>query len=124
MDADSWLHWARRGWSENAHFTFAVLDQWGDVSAACDIKSNSVTDAEIGYWCSTSASGIMTNAVRAMIEVALHAGFQSFIAYTRPGNVRSIAVLGRLGFSCSTVGGVDGRFRHHYCPHGSAVTHS
>lgn len=122
-DADAWLYWAYRGWSENTHFAFAVLDQWGDVLAACDIKSNSVIDAEIGYWCSTAASGIMTDAVRAMIDVALRAGFRSFIAYTRPGNVRSVAVLGRLGFARPTVAGDDGRFRHRYCPRSSTVTH-
>ncbi len=114
--AEAWLQWARRGWLENTHFAFAVLDEQGDIVAACDIKSNTVRDAEIGYWCSKSASGIMTHAVRAMIDLALRAGFQSFTAYTHPGNTRSLAVLNRLGFSCPEVAGDDGRFLHCYDP--------
>jgi RimJ/RimL family protein N-acetyltransferase len=81
-------------------------------------KSNTEIDAEIGYWCSASASGIMTNALHAMIRTALHAGFQSFIAYTRPGNMRSVAVLNRLGFSHGPAAGDDGRLLHGYRPEG------
>lgn len=113
-DADTWINWAYGGWRENTHFAFAVLDQQTDIVAACDIKSNAMVDAEIGYWCSTSASGVTTNAVRAMIDVALRAGFRSFIGYTRPGNARSVAVLARLGFSHSAAPCEDGRFLHRY----------
>ena len=56
----------------------------------------------------------MTNAARAMIDLAARAGFQSLIAYTRPGNVRSEHVLDRLGFSRAESVGADGRHLHRY----------
>ena len=113
-DANGWLTWVRDGWLYSSHFAFVVLDDRECIVAACDIKCAQPENAEIGYWCSATASGVMSNAARAMIDLAARAGFQSFIAYTRPGNVRSEHVLDRLGFSRAESVGADGRHLHRY----------
>ena len=112
--AAGWLAWMKRGWQESTHFAFVVLDDRGCIVAACDIKTNESDNAEIGYWCSVSARGVMTNAVQAMIDLALQAGFRSFIAYTRTGNHRSERVLGRLGFTRTQAIQADERQLHRY----------
>ena len=90
------------GWQSNQHFLFIVVDSRGHAAGACDIKTSDLYAAEIGYWASKEHRGIMTNAVRAMLEAGFTAGFQRFYAHVRPGNTASSAVLQRLGFVSSS----------------------
>jgi len=96
--ARGWLSWAADGWRANSHFCFAVTDESGGIVAACDIKSSDPDGAEIGYWASALHRGVMTNAVDAMCRAARQAGFRSLMAWVRHGNIRSLAVLARVGF--------------------------
>ncbi len=99
--AADWLSWGIQGWHDGSHFVFVVLDHSGLVVAACDIKDANPDLAEIGYWSSIHHRGIMTNAVRAMVELGKEAGFRRFFAEAHRENVRSQAVLKRTGFVLS-----------------------
>ena len=99
--AEEWLSWGSDGWKHGSHFVFAVLDSGGDVAAACDIKDTNLGCAEIGYWSSAAHRGIMTNAVQAMIDLAVEAGFCGFFAEVHGENVRSQGVLLRSGLTLS-----------------------
>lgn len=99
--AYEWIEWGAEGWETGTHFVFVVLDRKGGIAAACDIKSPNLDIAEIGYWASVKHRGIMTNAVAAMLEMAEEAGFQELCAKVLSNNVRSQAVLHRLGFQLS-----------------------
>ena len=112
--ASAWLVWARKGWREATHFAFVVVDVNTRIVAACDIKTSQSVNAEIGYWCSLDATGVMTNAVQAMLHLAGEAGFRSFQAYTRPDNVRSARLLRRLGFSQNRSDCPNGRHLYRY----------
>ena len=90
--------WAAAGWRDNTHFVFAALDAQGQVAAACDIKSNDPSWAEIGYWSSRRHRGVMTNIVLEVSRQARQAGFTTLFARTRRGNTRSVGVLHRAGF--------------------------
>lgn len=96
--AEEWLLWGTAGWKQRSYFVFAVLDSSGHVAAACDIKDTNLDCAEIGYWSSTNHRGIMTNAIQAMIDLALEAGFRGFFAEVHEDNIRSQGVLIRSGF--------------------------
>ncbi len=96
--AIDWLASASDGWRDQTHFCFAILNGAGKIAAACDIKSSNPDGAEIGYWCSASEPGIITNAVIALCGLAKQAGFRSLMAGARHGNFRSRAVLSRAGF--------------------------
>ncbi len=101
--AEEWLSWGTDGWKHRSHFVFAVLDSSGHVAAACDIKDTNLGCAEIGYWSSANHRGIMTNAVRAMIDLASKAGFSGFFAEAHEDNFRSQGVLARSGFSLADI---------------------
>ncbi len=96
--AVEWISWGIEGWENSTHFVFVILDGDGAIVAACDIKSSDLDRAEIGYWASSHHRGIMTNAVKAVLDMAGQAGFRSFCAEALPENTRSQAVLKRTGF--------------------------
>ncbi|MEM7014395.1 MAG: GNAT family N-acetyltransferase, partial [Verrucomicrobiota bacterium] len=96
--AHDFVTWATDGWEQGTHFVFATLDSAGLVVSTCDIKSNQLKDAEIGYLCSAAHTGVMTNSVTAMLALAVEAGFHSFIAHVRAENTASQRVLERVGF--------------------------
>ena len=97
-NAIEWFSGAAAGWRNQTHFCFAVTDADGKIVAACDVKSSKQEGAEIGYWCSAHEGGIITNAVVAMCGLAKKAGFRSLMAAACHGNLRSRAVLKRVGF--------------------------
>ena len=100
MAAD-WLARGADGWKRNSHFVFGIVDQEGRIAAACDIKSADASWAEVGYWSSASHSGVMTNAIVGLIDLAREAGFEHLFAETQKTNVRSQGVLCRAGFALS-----------------------
>jgi RimJ/RimL family protein N-acetyltransferase len=97
--AVDWLRWGTGGWEDSTHFVYVVTDADGAVAAACDIKSSNMERAEIGYWSSANHRGIMTNAVRSVIQLADAAGFKVLFADIHPENRRSMAVIQRCGFT-------------------------
>lgn len=96
--ARDFLNWATAGWEQETHFVFATLDADGLVVSTCDIKSNNLEEAEIGYLCSAAHTGVMTNSVKAMVALAKEAGFLQFLAHVRVDNIASQRVLERVGF--------------------------
>ncbi len=98
-DAAQFLTWAAKGWREQTHFVFLLLDSAELVVGALDIKSAAPAGAEIGYWCSNEHRGLMTNAVKSLTELARAAGFISLWARVRKDNAASIRVLQRNGFT-------------------------
>ncbi|MDF1657884.1 MAG: GNAT family N-acetyltransferase [Verrucomicrobiales bacterium] len=96
--ASDWINWGTEGWEKGTHFVYVVTSSDGRVAAACDIKSADLKRAEIGYWSSADHRGIMTNAVRKLIQLADNAGFRVLFADIHPENRRSLAVIKRCGF--------------------------
>lgn len=95
-DAVKFFQWIDEGWKNQSHFVFLATTKAGDIAAALDIKSNTFSAAEIGYWCDQRHRGITHAAVLLMIEWAKDRGFQSLFA--KPINTRSAALLARVGF--------------------------
>lgn len=95
--AKGFIDWATKGWTENTHFVFIVRNPEGKIVAAVDTKSNDLAGAEIGYWASEDYPGIMTNAVKAMIEINKRAGFKSVWARVKKDNEKSCGVQERAG---------------------------
>ncbi|MDF1813590.1 MAG: GNAT family N-acetyltransferase [Verrucomicrobiales bacterium] len=96
--AREFLNWVTDGWQQGTHFVFATLDSDGLVVSTCDIKSDNIEEAEIGYLCSSAHSGVMTNSVKAMTGLGIKAGFENFFALVRVDNIASQRVLERVGF--------------------------
>lgn len=96
--AGQFLAWGERGWQEQTHFLFFITHR-GQVVGACDLKSPDLDLAEIGYWMSAYHPGIMTNAVKKLCEIAHSAGYRKLFAKVKQGNIKSMGVLERAGFS-------------------------
>ncbi len=115
--ASDWMSWGTEGWERETHFVYVVIDADGAVAAACDIKSADLERAEVGYWSSADHRGVMTNAVRAVIQLADDAGFRVLFADIHLDNRRSLAVIQRCGFQQAdrqpTIKGHTPFDRHH-----------
>ncbi len=98
-DAKGFTDWAKQGWNNNDKFVFLIRDPQNRIVGAIDIKSNNTEAAEIGYWASSTTPGIMTNAVKALCDIAKDAGYKQLYGLTVPNNERSQKVLLRAGFS-------------------------
>ena len=98
-DARRFLSWAHRGWREGTHFVFLLVTDGGEVVGAADVKSADRDSAEIGYWLSEHASGVMTNALRELVRLARAAGYRELFARVRVDNLPSAGVLTRSGFA-------------------------
>jgi RimJ/RimL family protein N-acetyltransferase len=97
-DATRFLEWAEAGWEEGSHFVYVLVDPSGRIAGAVDIKSPSLSSAEIGYWLGVEHGGVMTHAVVAIGEIAHDAGFAELFGLVRPDNERSARVLERAGY--------------------------
>ncbi len=98
-DARSFVDWANDGWRQQSYFVFLIKDLQGKIAAAIDIKSNSLEEAEIGYWSSETRKGVVTNAVIQLLTLANEAGYKKLFANIRETNIQSQGVLLRAGFS-------------------------
>ena len=96
--AVEFLKWARLGWADGTHFVFIIIDKNQNIAGAIDIKSDKTDAAEIGYWVSENHSGLATNSLLKLKDVAAAAGYRRLYARVRPLNKKSIAVLERAGF--------------------------
>jgi RimJ/RimL family protein N-acetyltransferase len=97
-DAEHFFAWAHEGWKNKAWFVFLIRDPYYTLAGAIDIKSSYISDAEIGYWARANSSGIMTNALIQLSQLAKEAGYQRLIALIAPDNEKSIRVAMRAGF--------------------------
>lgn len=97
--AERFFAWGRRGWAEQTHYLFLLLSPAGEVAGAIDIKSADRDSAETGYWLHSGHSGVMTNALVALTELARDAGYRELHAFVRLDNPRSAGVLTRAGFT-------------------------
>ncbi|KKU88521.1 MAG: putative acetyltransferase [Microgenomates group bacterium GW2011_GWF2_47_9] len=86
------------GWVEQKSFAFLIRNSSGELIGVVDIKSNDLKRAEVGYWSDQNHSGIMSNVVAKLIELAKNAGYKILFATTRLDNERSQKVLLRNGF--------------------------
>ncbi len=93
-----WLERAQQGWNEGTHYVFCIVTKDNRLAASCELEGNRVEGVEIGYWASIEHSGIMSNAVLAILKLAKEAGFRSFMASALHHNLQSKSVLARCGF--------------------------
>lgn len=98
-NALNFITWAQKGWEKQEWFVYLVMDNNKKIAGAVDIKSNNLESAEIGYWASSEISGIMTNAVTALCNIAKDGGYKSLYGLTVLDNQKSQNVLTRAGFS-------------------------
>lgn len=96
--AESFIKWIVEGWQEQTHFAYLIRRDGGEIIGAVDIKSNYLERAEVGYWADGNYSGIMSNAVAKLVELAKAAGYKSLFATAKLDNQRSQNVLLRNGF--------------------------
>jgi RimJ/RimL family protein N-acetyltransferase len=113
-DADSFLSWADVGWAIGTHFVYLLIDESARIAGAIDIKSPTLESGEIGYWLSADDSGLMTNSVLTLCDIARDAGFRGLHALVRPHNERSARVLERAGFDRTDDVERDGHRYHCY----------
>jgi RimJ/RimL family protein N-acetyltransferase len=97
-DARNFLDGAKKGWEEKKHFVFLVKDQSDKIVGSLDVRSADLAGAEIGYWADENNQGFMTNAVKALCDIAKNAGYRSLRAIALMHNPRSAGVLKRAGF--------------------------
>lgn len=97
-NARSFINWAKEGWNKNKWFVFLIRDSENKIVGAVDIKSDNLESAEIGYWMTKEVSGVMTNAVVALCNMAKNAGYKSLYGLTILNNEKSQRVLLRAGF--------------------------
>lgn len=97
-DAWDFLEWVQECWESESYFVFGLISSNGHLVGTIDLKSPNRRSAEIGYLLSRDHSGVMTNAVKAVVEIARQNGYQELYGDVLPENVRSTNVLLRAGF--------------------------
>ena len=98
-NSKSFIEWAKSGWREKSHFVFLLLSEVKEIVGSIDIKSNSIKNPKIGYWCSQLHRGLMTNTVIELGKLAVKNGIQNFKALVTKNNIRSEDVLICSGFT-------------------------
>ncbi len=102
-NAESLIRWGKKGWTENTWFVFLIFNSENQLVGAMDIKSNNKDQAEIGYWLSKYASGVMSNAIARLTIYAEENGYKKLYGEILPTNYKSIKVLVRNGFDRMTL---------------------
>ena len=97
-DAHDFITWAQQGWQEATHYVFLITGQEKNIVGAIDIKSSDLNSAEVGYWMNKHYRGLMTNALKALIQIAHHASYQELYAHIHEQNTKSMGVAKRAGF--------------------------
>jgi RimJ/RimL family protein N-acetyltransferase len=98
------LTWSAEGWSTGRYQVFFLLDEAGEIVASVDVRPwegeqrREGASREMGYWCSSFHSGLMTNAVKEVLMWVEDSGISEIHARVRRGNSRSHGVLLRNGF--------------------------
>lgn len=112
--ASDFIDFAHHGWEKHTHFVFFILDQDENLVGCCDIKSNNLEEAEIGYWLSQDHSGIMSNVIEELKTQAFATGFKKLSAFCTPNNTKSQEVLKRCLLNFVSEVSKDGRALQKY----------
>jgi RimJ/RimL family protein N-acetyltransferase len=86
-----------RNWKQQKQFTFHITNKDRQIVAMLDIKSPPI-GSEIGYWADKNHPGLMTNALKEIINLSKKAGYKSLHTLILSTNQRSINLSKRLGF--------------------------
>lgn len=86
------------GWFNDTNYIFIIRNFSGNIVGSIDIKSHNLDEGEIGYWLSKDASGVMTNAVIEISNIAKSTGYKKLFALTLLDNHKSQATVKRAGF--------------------------
>lgn len=115
-NAVGFIEYGEKGWNEGTHFIYAILSQdpVPKLVGAIDIKSSNLDEAEVGYWLSKDYSGLMTNALNQIIQLAKENQYKKLIAYTDDGNTSSEKVLKRANFKYTHDKVEDGELTHYF----------
>lgn len=98
-NAKGFIQYSNQGWAEKTHFIFGIFDTDNNsLVGAIDIKSANLDCAEVGYWLSTNYSGLMTNALKAIVDIARKNNYKSLEIFTELTNQKSENVVKRAGF--------------------------
>ncbi len=97
-DAKTMISNARADWKASRRFMFIILEPGGIPTGVIEIKSSDLSSAEIGYWNSKRNPGLITAALKYVLEAARLAGFQNFYAETESQNLPSIRILENNNF--------------------------
>ncbi len=97
-DARVFVEWAHRGWGEHRHFVFLIKNPGGKIVGCVGISTDILTSSPIGYWMTGSVSGVMTNVLSCLVDIARDAGYRKLSALVEPDNVRSSKLLERVKF--------------------------
>ena len=100
-DALKFQKWANKGWKNQTWFVFTIRNKKGDIISCMDIKTTPPI-AEVGYWSNKNYPGIITNAVKEMINLAKKANYKSLFAKILPTNYKSQNLVKRVGLKYST----------------------
>ena len=98
QNASDFIDWAREGWQRGNFFVFAIQSSNGEIAGAIDIKNEDLDGGEIGYWIHKDHSGLASNAVAAIKNIAKQAGYKRLFAQTKANNTRSENVLIKNSF--------------------------
>ena len=97
-DARNFIRWANLGWKERRYFVFLIKNPGGKIVGCIELSSAILTESAIGYWMTSTVSGVMTNVLGCLIDIAKEAGYRKLSARVEPDNVRSSRLLERLDF--------------------------
>ena len=97
-DARMFVEWTKRGWRENRHFVFLIKNPGGKIVGCIGISSDILTASAIGYWMTSTVSGVMTNVLNCLVDIAREAGYRKLSALVEPDNVKSSNLLERVEF--------------------------
>ncbi len=97
-DARIFIRWANLGWKEHRYFVFFIKDPGGKIAGCVEISSAILTESAIGYWITSTVSGVMTNMLSCLVDIAKEAGYRKLFALVEPDNTRSSRLLERVQF--------------------------
>lgn len=97
-DARVFIEWANLGWKEHRYFVFLIKSPGGKIVGYVEISSDILTESAIGYWITSTVSGVMTNVLTCMIDIARAAGYRKLFALVEPDNIRSLKLVERVQF--------------------------
>jgi RimJ/RimL family protein N-acetyltransferase len=109
-EAVEFVQWAKKGWRDNSHFVFIILDAGGKIIGCIEISSDDIEHPLIGYWKTARVKGIMAGVVSCLIGIAREAGYRNLYAMVEPVNIRSSSLLKRTGFNLLGIRNLEMRF--------------
>jgi len=97
-DARMFIEWANLGWKEHRYFVFLIKNPGRKIVGYVEISSDILTESAIGYWITSTVSGVMTNVLTCLIDITRAAGYRKLVALVEPDNIKSLRLLERVQF--------------------------